>query len=186
MPDIIALCGPQQVGKTTAAQSMVDHFQFTRVAFADPLYDMVAALMRLPVHKVRQLPKNEPMDVFEGRTLRHALQTLGTEWGRNLVGSDIWVNAAIRRAASLNLQGIRVVIDDCRFINEYEALRTAGAKIVLLQRDELPEQINTAHGSEVEWPNFPHFDVVVKNPPDGAPHWATTASRAILGALYGG
>lgn len=186
MPDIIALCGPQQVGKTTAAQSLVDQFQFTRVAFADPLYDMVAALLRMPVHRVRQLPKNEPMDALEGRTLRHTLQTLGTEWGRNLVGSDIWANAGIRRAASLNRHNVRVVIDDCRFLNEYEALRAAGAKMVLLQRDELPEQINTSHGSEIEWPNFPHFDAVVKNPADGAPHWAKTASKAILETLYGG
>ena len=186
MPDIIALCGPQQVGKTTAAQSLVDQFLFARVAFADPLYDMVAALLRMPAHKVRQLPKNEPMEALEGRTLRFALQQLGTEWGRNTMGTGIWVNSAVRRAQFLNLREVGVVIDDCRFLNEYNALRAIGAKMVLLQRDDLPEQINTSHGSEVEWPNFPHFDAVVRNPADGASHWATTAGRTILKALYGG
>lgn len=183
MSEIIALCGPQQVGKTTAANSLVEHFDFVRVAFADPLYDMVAALMRLPVHKVRELPKNEPMPSLAGRTLRHALQTLGTEWGRNDMSADIWVNAAIRKANSLTMRGVRVVMDDCRFLNEYDALRRAGARMVLLQRDELPEQINTSHGSEIEWPNFPHFDAVVKNPADGAPNWAETAGRTILTSL---
>lgn len=184
MPDIIALCGPQQVGKTTAAQSLVDRFNFTRVAFADPLYDMVAALLRLPIHKVRQLPKNEPMALLEGRTLRHTLQTLGTEWGRNSIGNGIWVNAAIRRAVSLTQHGHRVVIDDCRFLNEYEALRAAGAKMVLLQRDDLPEQINVAHGSEVEWPTFPHFDARLTNSQESAANWSATAGKTILKALY--
>ena len=184
MSDIIALCGPQQVGKTTAAKSLSEHFKFVRVSFADPLYDMIATLLRIPVALVRELPKNEPLEVLEGRTLRYTLQMLGSEWGRSLIGSEIWVNTALRRVKTLVDHGTRVVIDDCRFLNEYTALRKAGAKMVLLQRAETPEQHNTSHASEIEWPNFPHFDARVMNPPDGAAHWGKTAAKTILTQIY--
>jgi hypothetical protein len=49
------------------------------------------------------------------------MQTLGTEWGRNLIADDLWVKSAIRRAGDL-----RTVITDVRFPNEMEAVVAAG------------------------------------------------------------
>ena len=41
--------------------------------------------------------KEAPTPLFEGRTPRHAMQTLGTEWGRDRIGRDLRANAALAR-----------------------------------------------------------------------------------------
>lgn len=182
MPTLIALYGPQQVGKSTAAGALVDHHGFTRVAFADPLYRMVAALMDISVEAVRRLPKNEPLVELNGRTLRYALQTLGTEWGRDLMGPDVWIEAAHRTVQNLLDIGRSVVIDDMRFDNEYEMLSRMGCLFVRLDREDVPEQVNTGHASETAWDHFVSH-AHVTNPPDGAVQWARQAGSAILAAL---
>lgn len=182
MARIIALFGPQQVGKSTAALSLVQRHDFVRVAFADPLYRMVAGLMELGVEDVRKLPKNEPIKALGGQTLRHALQTLGTEWGRDLMNYDIWVDTAVRKILELTEANHSVIVDDLRFYNEYEALEAIDCEFVRLQRPDMPAQVNRSHASEVAWHYFKsHADVT--NPPDGAEDWAQKAGDAVLDAL---
>lgn len=59
---------------------------------------------------------------------------LGTEWGRALFGEAFWVNLAYAKVADVLDHGGRVVIDDCRFRNEAEALRGVGGTIVRISR----------------------------------------------------
>lgn len=176
MSNIIVLCGPQRVGKSTAANALVRRYGFVRVSFADPLYDMLATLLCISLQELKQLPKHEPLDLLEGKTLRHALQTLGTEWGRNNISEELWNNIALRRIKFLQSKNVPVVVDDCRFYNEYESLRVLGAKSVLLTRDDLPPQVNTEHASETDWCKFLHFDARMQSSEDGA-------ADAILRAL---
>lgn len=182
MAELIALTGPQQVGKTTAASSLARNHDFVHLSFADPIYAMIAALMGVDIEEIRLLDKNEPRRELEGKNLRYALQTLGTEWGRKLVGKNLWLNNCILRAQKCMKHGKSVVVDDCRFLNEYQAIKQAGAKIVRLKREDMPPQTNPGHGSEVEWPKFDP-DATVLNPSDGVKNWSTLAGKAILAAL---
>lgn len=59
-------------------------------------------------------------------TPRHALQTLGTEWGRDCYG-NVWADLGVRKA--LATPSHVVVITDCRFVNEAEAVRRAGGEV---------------------------------------------------------
>ena len=152
------------------------------MAFADPLYRMLAALLDCTVDEVRAMPKSEPMPQLEGKTIRHTLQTLGTQWGRQMMGEEIWANTCVREALWLIQSGVSVVIDDCRFHNEYKLLRDAGAKFVRLSREDMPEQVNPGHESEADWPHFP-VDAAVLNPSDGVKNWSALAGKAILVAL---
>jgi hypothetical protein len=182
MATIIALYGPQQVGKSTAALSLVEHHEFTRIAFADPIYRMVAALLNISMEAVRRLPKNEPMEALGGQTLRYALQTLGTEWGREKISQDLWISTARRSILDHAVPGRPVVIDDLRFDNEYAMLAEIGCLFVRLRRDGVPEQDNPGHASETAWAHF-QSHAEVTNPPDGAANWARKAGEAILDAL---
>ena len=179
---IIALYGPQQVGKSTAALSLVDHHGFVSVAFADPLYRMIAALLNISMEEVRRLPKNEPMEALGGQTLRYTLQTLGTEWGREKISQNLWVDTARRSILSCVAAGHPVVVDDLRFDNEYDVLSEVGCLFVRLRRDGVPEQDNPEHASETAWANF-HSNADVTNPPDGAENWSQRAGVAIISAL---
>jgi len=52
-----------------------------------------------------------------GVTARHLLRTLGTDWGRKMVGEDVWVN--------MWLHGVneKTVADDLRMPNEFSLIQ---------------------------------------------------------------
>lgn len=124
-PRLIALTGAAGSGKSTAASYLVEHHGYVRVRFAQPLKDMMAALGLDERHIEGDL-KQTPMEELSGQTPRYAMQTLGTEWGRNCMGDDFWVNLWRQDA----LRHERVVVDDCRFPNEAEAIHALGGKII--------------------------------------------------------
>lgn len=125
MAKLIALSGPAGSGKSTAAKYLVEWRGFTLVKFAAPLKDMLRAI-GLSEHEIEGDLKQVPSDILCGQTPRHAMQTLGTEWGRDCIGSEFWVNAWARRVSTLS----RVVCDDCRFENEAEAIRKFDGMII--------------------------------------------------------
>ena len=77
-----------------------------------------------------------------GKSPRFVMQTLGTNWGRNLIGPELWVNAWLANMPSGN-----VVVDDCRFTNEYDAIKVLGGKVVEIVRD-VNEITESDHESE--------------------------------------
>ena len=110
---VIGFSGLKGSGKTTAAEYMVAHHGFMRMSFAGPIKDMLRVL-----GVFEDWPKEEPHPLLCGMTPRHALQTLGTEWGRDMIGGDIWVNIVKDRIEKFDYYSQRVVIDDVRFKNE--------------------------------------------------------------------
>ena len=112
----------------------------------------------------RLLVKNHPQEMLCGRTLRHALQTLGTEWGRGMIGDTIWLEAMVRQIEERRDAGSAgVVIDDLRFLNEYRLLRDMGARIVHIGRPGcMIPTLNDPHASEADWLQFKP-DVIVHN-----------------------
>lgn len=158
---IIGFYGAQGAGKSESAKAVASMPGWHRVSFAGPLYAMMSALLGTDA---RLLPKQEPQDALCGRTLRYALQHLGTEWGRGMIGDTVWLEALVRRVEELRKDGaVGVVIDDLRFANEYRLLRDMGAKIVHIGRagHTIPT-LNGGHASEMDWTDFTP-DVVVLN-----------------------
>lgn len=128
---IVAFTGLAGSGKSTAASHLVNAHGFQRVRFAGPLKAMMAAL-GCTADEIDGSLKEVPCALLGGRTPRHAMQTLGTEWGRNLIADDLWIRAW--RAALSDVGGMSVAVDDCRFPNEAEAVRAAGGLIVRIER----------------------------------------------------
>lgn len=129
---IVGLVGPAGCGKTTAAVglAMLKGGNFVRRRFAAPLKDMLHALGLTKEHTDGAL-KEEPCELLGGKTPRHAMQTLGTEWGRALITDDLWIRAW---RAALPTPDINVVIDDCRFPNEAAAIRELGGVLIRINR----------------------------------------------------
>jgi len=172
---ILAFYGQQQVGKSSAAAAVGrDNHLVVQASFADPIYRAVSAILGFDV---REVEKETP--ILCDKSPRQLLQTLGTEWGRGMVGDDIWLKCMEDTLITHQEAGKRmVVIDDLRFRNEYEFLRGMGATIVRVDRPGLPVPEGRSHPSERDWPEF-EPDLTLLNDSRYLSEWKTSVHNAI-------
>lgn len=131
---LIGLSGKAGCGKGTIARFLCDVHGFVQIALADPLRDGLKAMLGITDEQMHDRAlKESPID-WIGRSPRELLQTLGTEWGREQVATDLWLRVAERRIAktktmppNMHIDGI--VISDIRFENEADWLRKQGGEI---------------------------------------------------------
>lgn len=195
---IIGVAGNAGSGKDTVADHLVRHHGFVKVALADPLKRICREVFDFSEEQLwgpseernkEDLRYGKPVRVLIDQdeygtrtqylTPRHALQQLGTEWGRACY-ENIWVDYALRMAGKIldptgpamkvyNAQvGVifdawdpnkiprGVVIPDVRFRNEVDAIRAAGGKIWRVSRFGAGLQGAAAkHQSETELDTIP-------------------------------
>ncbi len=137
-PRAIGVSGPATAGKSTLAAELLRAEDFVPIKFADPLKAMLAAFYRSQfvddrvIHeKLEGRLKFVACPYLMGQTPRHAMQTLGTLWGREAMHPDLWVEAWKRRAA---MPVNSVVADDVRFENEAAAVRVMGGVVIEVTR----------------------------------------------------
>lgn len=117
---VVALIGPAQAGKTTVASQLVSTYQHTRFRMADKLKAMIG-LLGCERRHIDGEDKELPLNILCGKTTRHAMQTLGTDWARRLIHPDIWAVQTANTIAESNV--VQAVVDDVRFPNELSALK---------------------------------------------------------------
>jgi len=202
---IIGLSGQAGAGKDTTADLLVKDYGFVKVALADPMKRICRDVFAFsdeqlwgPSDKRNAPDERYPRGYFTGiagpvpaidlgfLTPRYALQTLGTEWGRNCY-PDVWVEYALRIAQRLNeggyyydtqsglrpmmqVEGVmvpkkNVAISDVRFLNEIKSIQKQGGKVVRLRRQTTLSGSATSHSSETEQLSIPDstFDYVLDN-----------------------
>lgn len=146
---IVGITGLAGSGKSTAALRMRTHHGFHTVKFSAPLKNMLRTLGLEERHIEGDL-KEVPCDLLGGQTPRHAMITLGTEWGRNLISPKLWVNAW-KRSVSEHFSAYPrtpALTDDLRFLDEAEALEDFDGIVIRIVR---PGQGDTgSHVSETE------------------------------------
>lgn len=128
LPPVIALTGLAGSGKSTASKYLVEKHGYQLVKFAGPLKDMLQAIGLSEGH-IEGAHKETELAMLSGHTPRHAMQTLGTEWGRKCMGEDFWTNLWRSRVDGVLAFGGRVVVDDCRFPNEADEVRKLGGVV---------------------------------------------------------
>ena len=161
-PCIIALCGAIGSGKSTATSLLRQH-GYVVVRFASPFKAMLRAI-GLDESQLNGSKKEEPSLLLSGRTPRYAMQTLGFEWGRELMDQDFWVNLWRINTLKLTQHNLRVVCDDLRFPNELQAIRELGGRVWKVSRREAEDAalLAPAHNSEQHWRHF-QYDLLLDN-----------------------
>ena len=161
----VASTGPR-AGKDTYARMLQSHSGHIPVAYADPLKAMLKTLLTyagVPHPEIEEIingdKKSLPLDLFNGHSGRTLMQTLGTEWGRQMVDAELWTRLMERRAKSLVKAGMAVVITDVRFPEERDHVKAMGGLMVYIDN---PRVERTDHQSEGRI--LPHTcDLVVPN-----------------------
>lgn len=157
-PRLIGFSGFIGSGKTEATKHLIQRHGFIRVRFAGPLKDMMRALGLSDAEVDGEL-KETPSALLGGKTPRYAMQTLGTEWGRNLIHSDLWTDAAMEQVRGHMDMGVSVAVDDVRFPNEVESIRAAGGKVIRITR----AGVGPKPGGHVSEPIDLPFDLEIFN-----------------------
>lgn len=158
MTILIGLTGYARSGKSTVAGILRERDNFVEHSSADPIRRMARDILGVSLAELDEI-KTVPQDILGGKTPRFLMQTLGTEWGREMIAPDLWINVCMQHVARSRLAGNPVVISDVRFPNEAHAIRKAGGVIWRVLR---PGVEVAAHASETSV-DLIGADVVIPN-----------------------
>ena len=128
--NIIGLAGPAGVGKSYLARRLTSFAYGELFSFAGNIR-MGLYIMGLSINY-----EDKRAPVYNGKSTRDLMRSLGTEWGREKVGQDIWVDLLMARIDQCDSH--LAIIDDVRFPNEASAIRNRGGIVVELSRDGIP------------------------------------------------
>lgn len=163
MTTIVGLTGLKGSGKDTAAK-VLKAAGFEEVKMAAGLKGMIRSFLyyqgvdSLIVERMIEGDLKEiETEYLGGKSPRQFMQLLGTEFGRDLIHPDLWVNAWKRRVASVD----KVITTDIRFPNEAQALTEAGGKLYRIERDT-DVNVYSLHESEKHIPNLP-VEAIIDN-----------------------
>jgi hypothetical protein len=189
---IIGICGLIGAGKDTVADYLVNIHEFKRESFANTLKDAVSAVFgwdrellegRTKQSRAWREQRDEWWSDRLGMAItpRWVLQYWGTEVARRNFHDDIWIASLENKLRKITDD---VVISDCRFPNEIDAIRSAGGRVIRVVRGPEPEWYKLAehrnsgapngfwssaelakfniHASETAWIGT-RFDAVVEN-----------------------
>lgn len=162
-PRIIAFSGKKGSGKSTCVEYLNETNSCLILSFAQPLKNLVRDVFLLTEDQVYDPVFKEQLDKYWNVTPRELLQKIGTEMFRNQLSTlfpqirmshnSIWVSRMYRCIQDeLQLQKntgvIRdILIDDCRFEDEYEMLTQIGGIVIRINRGEQSD-MDSSHESE--------------------------------------
>jgi hypothetical protein len=160
---LVGITGRADTGKSLVAGNLASSSGYGIVSFSAPLKQMATRfLIDQCGYSVRDLAffmSNKTMKMPGlGVTMRHFLQTLGTDWGRNMIHPFIWVNLG-EDLISSRLGIFPIVVDDLRFEDEAAVIRDHGGLVIHLRRSS---DATDGHISEAGVSVLPN-DVVIIN-----------------------
>ncbi len=167
LPPLIGLYSAKpRSGKTSVAHSLVLEHGYALRPFAGPLKRMVRQFLReggLSPSMIDRCLDEGKEEALPGAlaafgTPRRLMQTLGTEWGRQCVGEDVWLQLWLSGASTDK----RCIADDVRFPNEAQAIRDLGGEVWVVVRDVASTAETLSHASEGALDGFA-FDKYIFN-----------------------
>lgn len=151
-PRLVCFAGRAGVGKSEASGLLISH-GFVPVKFAAPLKSMLTTMYEFAgldadeiAERIEGALKEKPDPVLGGTSPRRAMQTLGGEWGRDMVREDLWVSLWSKTVRRKLAAGFSVVVDDLRYPNEADAIRELGGQVFMIEGPS--RRIVPQHASE--------------------------------------
>ena len=145
---IIGITGRIGSGKDTIANYLTTHHGFKRMSYAEPLKDAISIIFGWDRELLEGATKHsrewrEQIDPWWSDRLgikhlspRWVLQHWGTEVCRRAFHNDIWVASIENKLRTVK---DNVVLSDCRFPNEVDAIKNSGGMSIRVERGEAPD-----------------------------------------------
>ncbi|ARM83971.1 deoxynucleotide monophosphate kinase family protein [Marinobacter salarius] len=152
---LIGVTGKARSGKDTVAKALIERFGLVKYSFADPMKEGVKVMFGLSEDHVNGDLKEQVIPSI-GVSPRRILQTLGTEWGRDIIRNDLWVVLAqkkweaVKQATDETFHG-GMIVPDVRFEDEAEFIRSNGGTLIHIERDAAQEIEGHISEAGVKW-----------------------------------
>jgi len=153
---IIGLTGKAGTGKDTAADYLVNRHGFAKLSFATALKRGLNAMFGFSMKQWDDREWKETVLPELGKSPRQLAQTLGTEWGRQLVKQDLWPSLAMAEAVGMT----NAVLTDVRFDNEAHAVNNEHGYVIRIERNV---QAVAEHSSETGISAHLVADTIINN-----------------------
>jgi hypothetical protein len=177
---IIAISGKIGSGKSTVGE-IFEKQGFVLDSFAKSVKDICSILFGYDREKIEgstpadrlwreKVDKNHTNLMGKDFTPRDAMVLVGTEFGRNMIHQNIWIETLFNRYD----KNTDILITDLRFPNEYEEIKKRGGIVIRINRPNLTKLTkltnltnltnlnNLNHISECALDNH-NFDYVINN-----------------------
>lgn len=167
MGRILGLGGYKESGKDAFAEALPSE-EWTVLGMSSPLLDASRAInpylrdVDLTVQEwERACGGNYTTMKAKSADYRGLLQRMGTDFGRNMVDENIWVNIAIDSIKRELANGKSAVVTGMRFPNELEAIRNLGGRLGWVERDgvKAPSDLHVSESSV----SVDDFDFIIEN-----------------------
>lgn len=133
IPPIIGIAGAARSGKDTLADFLQVETGGYIYHLADPMRAMLLAGFGIDLNTQHWRERKEEVIGPIGKSPRQLMQTLGTEWGRNLISEELWL---VMAQIQLRTRGPGMIVPDIRFENEAKWVRDRGGILIHLRRKD--------------------------------------------------
>jgi len=173
---IIGITGKARSGKDTFADMLINELkwqgkEYIKMAYSDELKRKAAKEFDLSHEqlygKLKEVPdhryskgnvSSNPYEAFW--TPREILQHLGTE-GYRKIEPKFWIRQLFKRIDGVFIKN--VIITDCRFPDEIDAILYEGGNVIQIVRDDKDKITNEKHKSETALDDYPWWHCRIYN-----------------------
>lgn len=175
---IVGFCGFAGSGKDTAADFIKAELEKENIivykdSFANKLKDVISILMSwdrnlLQGSTIESRNWREQPDEFWSNvvgypiTPRQIMQKIGTDLLRNQFSKSIWIASLFAKYQNKHENSV-ILITDCRFPNEIDAVEQKNGLIVQISRESDPKDYTNLHESEYAWKNYAKQPINIYN-----------------------
>ena len=162
---LLGLVGNKRVGKDTTANILAEKYGFERLAFAEPLKEVISLLFDIDTSDNTNIDKEELTEY--GISRREFYQKFGTDFIHNDIYNYFpqleehiprklfWIKKIFRKIEKLKKEGKKLfVISDVRFIHEADYILKNGGLLIKITRPEI-NITKDKHISELEVNKIP-------------------------------
>ena len=158
LPIIVGITGKKFNGKDTLGNHLVSKYGYIRIAFADPLKEVLKTVFNFNDAQLYGESK-ETIDEYWKVTPRTVMQYVGTDMFRNQmgkiipnIGTNIWIEVIKRKILDIwkTNPTQKIVLTDLRFPNEINLIKELGGIIIRVKRniDKSEDEFVVIHESE--------------------------------------